>query len=166
MGIRFFCPNGHKLNVKSELAGKIGICPKCQARMEIPTTSVWELARKDEREKPTNDERARGDDGATLDKCDERLGGLDDVAAQGETAQSAQAQWDEDDEKAFARRRARRGGVDGRGASRRRRGRPKRTGRGGSRGFRSVARSKISLVRVERPRVERPGGRRRDGEVD
>ena len=97
MGIRFFCPNGHKLNVKSELAGKIGICPKCQARMEIPTTSVWELARKDEREKPTNDERARGDDGATLDKCDERLGGLDDVAAQGETAQSAQAQWDEED---------------------------------------------------------------------
>lgn len=42
MGIRFFCPNGHKLNVKSELAGKIGICPKCQARMTIPTTSVRE----------------------------------------------------------------------------------------------------------------------------
>lgn len=42
MGIRFFCPNGHKLNVKSELAGKIGICPKCQARMTIPTASVRE----------------------------------------------------------------------------------------------------------------------------
>ncbi|MBQ7112606.1 MAG: DUF4339 domain-containing protein [Thermoguttaceae bacterium] len=42
MGIRFFCPNGHKLNVKSELAGKIGICPKCQARMTIPTASVYE----------------------------------------------------------------------------------------------------------------------------
>ncbi|MBR2004329.1 MAG: DUF4339 domain-containing protein [Thermoguttaceae bacterium] len=40
MGIRFYCPNGHKLNVKSELAGKIGICPKCQARMTIPTASV------------------------------------------------------------------------------------------------------------------------------
>ncbi len=42
MGIRFYCPNGHKLNVKSELAGKIGICPKCQARMTIPTVSVRE----------------------------------------------------------------------------------------------------------------------------
>ncbi|MBQ7030133.1 MAG: hypothetical protein IJN32_07795, partial [Thermoguttaceae bacterium] len=42
MGIRFYCPNGHKLNVKSELAGKIGICPKCQARMTIPTASVRE----------------------------------------------------------------------------------------------------------------------------
>ncbi len=42
MGIRFYCPNGHKLNVKSELAGKVGICPKCQARMTIPTESVRE----------------------------------------------------------------------------------------------------------------------------
>jgi len=36
MGIRFFCPNGHKLNVKEEQAGKRGICPHCGARMEIP----------------------------------------------------------------------------------------------------------------------------------
>ena len=46
MGIRFYCPNGHKLNVKSELAGKVGICPKCQARMTIPTASVREPSRK------------------------------------------------------------------------------------------------------------------------
>lgn len=39
MGIRFFCPNGHSLNVKAELAGKTGYCPKCQARMIIPTES-------------------------------------------------------------------------------------------------------------------------------
>lgn len=40
MGIRFFCPNGHSLNVKEELAGKIGFCPKCQARMVIPSEST------------------------------------------------------------------------------------------------------------------------------
>lgn len=46
MGIRFYCPNGHKLNVKSDLAGRVGICPKCQARMTIPTTSVRESSHK------------------------------------------------------------------------------------------------------------------------
>jgi hypothetical protein len=36
MGIRFFCPNGHKLNVKDHLAGKRGVCPKCGAKFAIP----------------------------------------------------------------------------------------------------------------------------------
>ncbi|MBC20190.1 MAG: hypothetical protein CMJ74_08005 [Planctomycetaceae bacterium] len=40
MGIRFFCPQGHKLNVKSFLAGKIGVCPHCDARVKIPLTST------------------------------------------------------------------------------------------------------------------------------
>ncbi len=40
MGIRFYCPQGHKLNVKSFLAGKTGICPHCSARMQIPLTST------------------------------------------------------------------------------------------------------------------------------
>lgn len=40
MGIRFFCPQGHKLNVKSFLAGKTGFCPYCNARVEIPLTST------------------------------------------------------------------------------------------------------------------------------
>ncbi len=40
MGIRFFCPQGHKLNVKSFLAGKMGFCPHCNARLEIPLTST------------------------------------------------------------------------------------------------------------------------------
>ncbi len=31
MGIKFLCPNGHKLNVKSFLAGKRAICPRCGA---------------------------------------------------------------------------------------------------------------------------------------
>jgi uncharacterized protein DUF4339 len=40
MGIRFFCPNGHKLNVKSFLAGKRGICPHCGAKFDIPSQSA------------------------------------------------------------------------------------------------------------------------------
>lgn len=36
MGIRVTCPNGHKLHVKSHLAGKRGICPKCGASTPIP----------------------------------------------------------------------------------------------------------------------------------
>jgi hypothetical protein len=36
MGIKFVCPNGHRLHVKADLAGKTGICPECQARVVIP----------------------------------------------------------------------------------------------------------------------------------
>ncbi len=39
MGIRFYCPNGHRLHVKSFLAGKRGICPHCDARFDIPLES-------------------------------------------------------------------------------------------------------------------------------
>ena len=39
MGIRFLCPNGHRLNVKSHLAGKRGICPDCKVRFVIPAES-------------------------------------------------------------------------------------------------------------------------------
>jgi len=38
MGIRFLCPNGHKLNVKQALAGKHGICPDCGAKFLIPAS--------------------------------------------------------------------------------------------------------------------------------
>lgn len=40
MGIRFWCPNGHKLNVKTFQAGRRGICPYCGARFQIPTQST------------------------------------------------------------------------------------------------------------------------------
>lgn len=40
MGIRCYCPQGHKLNVKAEQAGKIGICPKCKVRFQIPFEST------------------------------------------------------------------------------------------------------------------------------
>lgn len=40
MGIRFLCPNcGHKLNVKSFLAGKRGVCPQCTSGLDIPLES-------------------------------------------------------------------------------------------------------------------------------
>ena len=40
MGIRFYCPNGHKLNVKDFQAGHTGICPHCGAKMRIPVEST------------------------------------------------------------------------------------------------------------------------------
>lgn len=39
MGIRFECPNGHKLHVKAFLAGKRGICPECDAKFLVPAAS-------------------------------------------------------------------------------------------------------------------------------
>ena len=38
MGIRFSCPNGHKLNVKTFLAGKRAICPDCGAKVIVPNS--------------------------------------------------------------------------------------------------------------------------------
>jgi hypothetical protein len=39
MGIRFLCPEGHKLNVKSFLAGKRAVCPKCGTKVVVPLES-------------------------------------------------------------------------------------------------------------------------------
>lgn len=36
MGIVAFCPHGHRVKVKDELAGKKGICPTCGMRFRIP----------------------------------------------------------------------------------------------------------------------------------
>ncbi len=43
MGIRFHCPNGHRLNVKAHLAGKRGYCPHCQARVQIPVVPAEQI---------------------------------------------------------------------------------------------------------------------------
>ena len=40
MGIKFLCPNGHKLNVKSFLSGKKAICPKCGVKVLVPNDSI------------------------------------------------------------------------------------------------------------------------------
>jgi hypothetical protein len=45
MGIRFSCPNGHKLHVKEFLAGKRGVCPSCGAKFVIPLASAAESPR-------------------------------------------------------------------------------------------------------------------------
>lgn len=44
MGIRFLCPNGHRLNVKTFLAGERGICPECDARFIVPAESGGQVA--------------------------------------------------------------------------------------------------------------------------
>ena len=55
MGIRFHCPNGHKLNVKAFLAGKKGICPHCGAKFRIPKDSEAGLAKKSRSAAPALD---------------------------------------------------------------------------------------------------------------
>jgi hypothetical protein len=40
MGIRFTCPNGHQLHVKTFLAGKRGVCPKCGASVLVPAEEL------------------------------------------------------------------------------------------------------------------------------
>lgn len=39
MGIRFKCPQGHKINVKAFLAGKRAFCPECGAKVVVPFES-------------------------------------------------------------------------------------------------------------------------------
>ena len=36
MSIKVVCPNGHALQVRSEFAGKAGLCPHCKARIVVP----------------------------------------------------------------------------------------------------------------------------------
>ncbi len=59
MGIRFYCPNGHKLNVKEFQAGLKGICPYCGTKIQIPTESTRSPSKK-------GDERAVEPDAAEL----------------------------------------------------------------------------------------------------
>ena len=53
MGIRCYCPHGHKLNVKAEQAGKIGICPKCRVRFQIPLESTRQSHSKKSKDAPS-----------------------------------------------------------------------------------------------------------------
>ena len=64
MGIRFYCPNGHKLNVKSFQAGKRGICPYCGAKIEIPTQST-RPGSKEEKQQLQREEAQAATEGAT-----------------------------------------------------------------------------------------------------
>jgi hypothetical protein len=44
MGVRFECPQGHKLHVKAHLAGQRGICPECGLRFIVPNFSGGRVA--------------------------------------------------------------------------------------------------------------------------
>ncbi len=44
MSIRVVCPNGHTLNVKDSLAGKVGLCPTCKARVQVPRPEQGKLS--------------------------------------------------------------------------------------------------------------------------
>ncbi|MGI9427078.1 MAG: hypothetical protein ACR2NM_00355, partial [Bythopirellula sp.] len=55
MGIRFLCPNGHKLNVKAFLAGKRGICPQCDAKFLVPKQSGVQADVLEDPEGPTGE---------------------------------------------------------------------------------------------------------------
>ncbi len=55
MGIKFHCPQGHKLNVKAFLAGKKGICPKCGTKLRIPEASEPELLDSEEEDSDGSD---------------------------------------------------------------------------------------------------------------
>ena len=46
MGIRFYCPKGHKLNVKQFQAGRTGVCPRCGATVPIPLKSTRRSSRR------------------------------------------------------------------------------------------------------------------------
>jgi anti-anti-sigma factor len=36
MSIKVTCPNGHTMQVRSEFAGKSGLCPQCKVRVNVP----------------------------------------------------------------------------------------------------------------------------------
>jgi hypothetical protein len=40
MGIVAFCPQGHRVKVKDQLAGRKGICPTCGTRFRIPPAAA------------------------------------------------------------------------------------------------------------------------------
>lgn len=44
MSIRLKCPNGHEMNVKDKYAGMTGLCPRCQARVLVPSLDPAKLS--------------------------------------------------------------------------------------------------------------------------
>jgi hypothetical protein len=71
MGIRFYCPNGHKLNVKSHLAGKTGFCPECGVRLVIPLQSTRQSSREIAAEQEHGDAAMRSDNVPALSLDDD-----------------------------------------------------------------------------------------------
>lgn len=76
MGIRCYCPNGHRLHVKSFLAGKRGVCPKCNARFDIPTETADEDSAASPSARPVNDLAAETVEVERLGGSNEDRGGV------------------------------------------------------------------------------------------
>jgi hypothetical protein len=83
MGIKFLCPNGHKLHVKSFLGGKRAICPKCGARVIVP----------DGTERPNGDADVLADDSAVELAAVEGEGASSQATASDPLAESPTAVW-------------------------------------------------------------------------
>ncbi len=81
MGIKFLCPNGHKLHVKSFLSGKRAICPKCGERVVVPAESTSGS--------PTN--LQRGDDSGSTSSAEPDESMLLDVSQSVATSAAAPA---------------------------------------------------------------------------
>jgi hypothetical protein len=79
MGIRFFCPQGHRLNVKSFLAGKRGVCPDCGASVDIPMESDARALSSKKKAKAGGEAEDNGNGKATavLDRPEEERPELD-----------------------------------------------------------------------------------------
>lgn len=44
MSIKMLCPNGHKLRVDERHAGQRAVCPRCDAKMTVPTPTRHEMS--------------------------------------------------------------------------------------------------------------------------
>ncbi|MEA1952132.1 MAG: GYF domain-containing protein [Planctomycetota bacterium] len=65
MGIRFRCPNGHKLNVKTFQTGMRGICPYCGAKFTVPAESTLPPSEKPQPAEQLEDAEQAGELGDT-----------------------------------------------------------------------------------------------------
>jgi hypothetical protein len=61
MGIRFYCPKGHKLNVKLFLAGKKALCPYCGLKVLVPLESTRPSSRKKKKGESVSSSNPSGD---------------------------------------------------------------------------------------------------------
>ncbi len=79
MGIRFYCPNGHRLNVKSFLAGKRGICPHCGVGVDIPLESQIPPGSKKFRDQHAVDSAKASGEAKVTEKSNGPLLALDEI---------------------------------------------------------------------------------------
>ncbi|MBM4002960.1 MAG: DUF4339 domain-containing protein [Planctomycetes bacterium] len=85
MGIRFYCPQGHKLHVKTFQAGKKGVCPHCGSRFVIPLESQRQSSKS-----YRDDSRAGAGGSQGKDGTGERNGQGDDDDHEAEEIQVAE----------------------------------------------------------------------------